>query len=281
MNGQWVDEIHEDHFRLGLRSTETLFSEKSPYQHVEIVDTISLGRALRLDGIWMCAEGDEKSYHEMIVHPALTSAPKIARVLVIGGGDGGTVREVLKYPEVQHVDMVEIDEVVVRACQEHLQAIGTAWSDPRLNVMIEDGIKYVEDTDAQPYDVIIVDGSDPVGPAEGLFDRAFYAACADRLTPGGVFVTQAESPLSMKKVHVEMIQALQTVFSEVHPYYGGVMIYPGGAWSWVYASQGTDHQAIVTARAERIEQESMVYTREVHRGSFAIPNHIRRLIGGT
>jgi len=278
MSEQWVDELHEEDFRIGLKVREVLFSEQSPFQHVEIVDSISLGRALRLDGIWMCAEGDERTYHEMIVHPALTTAPKISRVLVIGGGDGGTVREVLRHDEVEHVDMVEIDPVVVRACQQFLTTIGTAWDDPRLNVRLEDGIRYVQRQDVAPYDVIIVDGSDPVGPAEGLFNEAFYSDCKSLLTKDGVFVTQAESPLSMKGVHVEMIQTLNRVFHNVHPYYGGVMIYPGGAWSWVFASQTVDPKQIIDQRAERIEPEMMIYNTDVHRGSFAVPSHIRRLI---
>ncbi|MGM0576413.1 MAG: polyamine aminopropyltransferase [Myxococcota bacterium] len=275
----WYDEVHDGNVRIGLKVVRTLFAGRSDLQKVDVVETEALGRALLIDDVWMTAEGDEKSYHEMIAHPAMTTAPRIERVLVIGGGDGGTVREVLRHPEVRHVDMVEVDGLVVEACREHLATIGTAWDDPRLHVHIADGIRWAREADVPPYDVVLVDGSDPVGPARGLFDEAFFRGCARLLTRDGVFVGQAENPTLIKRVHLEMIRTLERVFERVHPYYGTTVLYPGGSWSWVYATHTQDPMAVHPERAARIEETSDVWNREVHRGAFAVPNHVKRALG--
>ena len=247
--GLWYDEVFEDKLRLGLKLKRSLFTGQSDYQKVEIVETELLGKALLIDGLWMTSEGDEAPYHELIVHPALTTARELKRVLVIGGGDGGTVREVLLHPEVEHVDMVEIDAMVVEACQSHLPEIGRGvWDDPRLNVMIADGVTYVKEADVEPYDVIIVDGSDPVGPAVGLFNEDFYRGCARVLKEEGIFVTQSESPLLFREVHLGMVKLIRTVFGHAWPYYYPVLIYGSGHWSWTYASRSQNPQALVDAR---------------------------------
>ncbi|MBT9557986.1 MAG: polyamine aminopropyltransferase [Myxococcales bacterium] len=275
----WFDEIHKDSTRFGCKIERTLFVGQSPFQKVTIVETSALGRALLLDDLWMCAEGEEKTYHELITHPALTCAPRIERVLIIGGGDGGTAREVLRHPEVKHVDMVEVDGMVVDASKEFLGTIGTAWNDPRLTVMIDDGIEFVR-TATQGYDVIIVDGSDPQGPAVGLFNEAFFRNCAKLLSDNGVFVTQSESPNLQRDVHIEMVQTLQRVFPKVHPYYDTVTIYPGGTWSWCFASKGVSPHEPNLERVARVEQHTDVYNREMHHGVFAVPNALKRIFAG-
>lgn len=274
----WYDEVFEDSLRCGLKVKRTLFSEQSAFQRVEIVETELLGKALALDGLWMTSERDEKYYHELLVHPVMTTAPRIRRVLIIGGGDGGTAREVLRYSQVEHVDMVEIDGMVVQACQQFLPEIGSAWDDPRLNVVIDDGIKWSRRTDLEPYDVIIVDGSDPVGPAVGLFDLAFYQGCQNLLAKDGVFVTQSESPMLFRDVHLDMIGVMKKTFKNVHPYYGTVMIYPGGAWSWTYASNSVSPLDIIAERAAFVGEFTEIYNEDIHRGAFAVPNHIRRAL---
>jgi spermidine synthase len=276
----WADEIHEDGYKIGLRASRMLFSQQSDFQKVEIIETTHYGNALRLDDIWMCAEKLEHTYHEMISHPALCSAPKIEDVLIIGGGDGGTAREVLRHPEVKNVDMVEIDGMVVDACKEFLPTIGTSWSDPRLNLIIGDGIAHVRDSN-KIYDIIIVDGSDPVGPAEGLFNEAFFRDCARTLSAEGVISVQGEGPLSMNKVHVALIQTMEKIFANVNPYYQGLMIYPGGEWSWIYASNQTQFKELNLHRVALIEETSRIYNRDVHMGAFAIPNHVRKALGRT
>lgn len=277
--GLWFDEIYDDMMRFGLRVEETLYSATSPFQKIDVVKTTKHGRALLLDELWMTSEGDEFYYHEMIVHPALTTVPRIARVLVIGGGDGGTVREVLSYPEVEECVLVEIDGLVVEACQKHLPTIGTAWNDPRLKVVIEDAIAWVKEPGRGLFDVILVDGSDPVGPAEGLFGVPFYEACRAILEPHGVLVTQSESPVIYRETHIRAVQRLESVFGHAHPYYSVVPIYNGGEWSWTYASANTSPFDIIEARAARAEERTRLYNREYHRGAFAIPNRIKKELG--
>ena len=274
----WYDEVHDDAQRFGLRCERTLLIGQSDFQKVSVIETTSFGRALLLDDLWMTSERDEYIYHELIAHTTCSVVPRLRRVLVIGGGDGGTVREGLKHPEVQHVDMVEIDGLVVETSKLYLGTIGSAWDDPRLQVTIGDGIAWVKRTDLEKYDVVIVDGSDPVGPAVGLFNEAFYAGCKSMLRDGGCFITQSESPIMTKPVHLEMIRTIGKVFGEAHPLYGPVPLYPSGAWSWTYAHTGVDRFAVDAARAERIEAQSKYWNRDIHRGAFAVPNHIKQAL---
>lgn len=274
----WYDEEYEGTTRIGLKVKRTLFSGVSPFQKVDVIESEALGRALLLDDTWMTSEADEKTYHEPIAHIPLCAAPKIERVLIIGGGDGGTAREVLRHNAVKHVDLVEIDGMVVEASKAWLPSIGTAWDDPRLHVHIDDGIAWVKDDSRQAYDVILVDGADPVGPAEGLFNEAFFAACRQRLTPGGVLATQAESPDRMREIHLAMIETIARVFKVVQPYYGAVQIYPGAYWSWIFASDEVDGREPIAERVAAIEADAWLYNEEVHRAMFAVPNHIKRAI---
>ena len=170
--------------RFGLNVRRTLLRTASEYQSIDIVET-ELGATLLLGDAYMTSVADEFFYHEMLVHPALTVAPQIRRVLVIGGGDGGTVREVLRYREVQKVVMCELDGLVVEACKEHLKAFNVPWDDPRLELRIGDGVAFLRDYSGEPFDVILVDGPDPVGPAEGLFQSPFYQSCKARPCAAG------------------------------------------------------------------------------------------------
>ena len=274
----WYDEVTDDAVRFGLKVERTLFMGRSEHQKVAVVETSAFGRALLLDDLWMTSERDEAVYHELIAHVPCTTAKRLERVLVIGGGDGGTVREVLRHPEVRHVDMVEIDGLVVDVAKQYLAAIGSAWDDPRLTVTIGDGIAWVKREDLVPYDVVIVDGSDPVGPAVGLFDEAFYAACKARLREGGCFITQSESPIMLRDIHLDMVKAIAKVFGEAHPLYGPVPLYPSGAWSWTLATLGADRFAVDEARAERIEARAKYWNRDIHRAAFAQPNHIKQAL---
>jgi len=277
----WYDEVHEDAQRFGLKCERTLFMGQSDFQRVAVIETASFGRALLLDDLWMTSERDEYIYHELIAHSTCTVVPKLERVLVIGGGDGGTVREVLKHPEVKHVDLVEIDGMVVEASKEHLRHIGSAWEDARLRVTIGDGIAYVREADVEPYDVVIVDGSDPTGPAVGLFNEAFYAGCKRVMGPQAAFITQSESPFAHEHIHLEMIQTIGKVFGHAHPLYGTVPLYPSGSWSWTWASTGNiDRFAVNEARAAHIEAQAKYWNRDIQRGAFAIPNHIKKALAG-
>ncbi|MFO7798180.1 MAG: polyamine aminopropyltransferase, partial [Rhodohalobacter sp.] len=175
---------------IGLR--KLLFAKRSDYQLVEVYETDTWGNLMTIDGMVMLSERDEFVYHEMISHVAMFTHPNPKRVLIIGGGDGGTAREVLKHSTVEHADMVEIDQTVVEASKLHFPGVGD-FDNPNLNVLYEDGIAFVKNV-KDPYDVIIIDGSDPVGPAEGLFEKDFYQFCLDALTEDGVLTAQTESP---------------------------------------------------------------------------------------
>jgi spermidine synthase len=274
----WYDETFQDHTRLGLLSKETLFSAQSPYQKIEVIDTVGFGRVLIIDHVFMTSEYDEFLYHEMLTHPALTTAPNIERVLVIGGGDGGTVREVLRHPEVKECVMIEIDEMVVDASKRFLPGIGTAWDDPRLDVRFIDGVEYVQESTDAPYDVILLDGTDPVGPGAVLFDDTFYAGCKRMLAPAGVMALQSESPLLMMDVFVEIQHKLRAQFSEVHPYLGPVPLYGTGTWSWTWCSNTGEPLRPIPERQEAIVEGSKAYNQDLHQAAFALPNYVKRAL---
>ncbi len=185
-----------------------LFSGKSPFQRVDIVETAGHGRMLLNDGLVMVSERDEHVYHEMIAHVPLFVHSRPQRVLVIGGGDGGTVREVLRHPSVEHVRLVEIDQMVVDACREHLPATAACLSDPRVQVTIADGVRFVAETDER-YDVVLVDSTDPIGPAAPLFGREFYGNVRDVLTERGIVVSQAENPFYEQAAQRSLLATLR------------------------------------------------------------------------
>jgi spermidine synthase len=276
--GLWYDETLDDHTRLGLRVKETLFSGRSSYQHIEVIDTVGFGRVLIVDKVFMTSEYDEFLYHEMLAQPALSTAPNIARVLVIGGGDGGTVREVLRHSDVKDCVMVEIDEMVVDVSKEYLHGIGTAWNDPRLDLRFIDGHEYVKRSNDEKYDVILIDGTDPVGPGAVLFDESFYAGCKRMLTPEGVMALQSESPLLMMDLFVETQHRLRRLFSEVHPYLGPVPLYGTGIWSWTWCSDTGEPLRAIRERQEAIVEGSKAYNEELHQAVFALPNYVKRAL---
>ncbi|MFW2390398.1 MAG: polyamine aminopropyltransferase [Polyangiales bacterium] len=276
--GLWYDETFDDHTRIGLKVKETLFSGQSPYQKVEVIDTVGFGRVLVIDNVFMTSEYDEFLYHEMLAHPAMATAPTISRVLIIGGGDGGTAREVLRHADVKQCVMIEIDEMVVEASKKYLPGIGTAWDDPRLDVRFIDGIEYVKQSNDERYDVVLLDGTDPVGPGAVLFDERFYAGCKRMLAPGGVMALQSESPLLMMDVFVETQHKLRKLFAEVHPYLGPVPLYGTGTWSWTWCSDTGEPLRAIHERQEAIVEGSKAYNRELHQAVFALPNYVKRAL---
>jgi len=273
----WYTETFGDKIRFGLRVERTLFSERSEFQLIEVFETAAMGKALAIDGLFMTSERDEHYYHEMIVHPAMVTVPGAKRVLIIGGGDGGTAREVLRHPTVEQVVMVEIDGMVVDACKEHLPGLGN-WNDPRLELIIGDGIDYVKRADADSFDIVLLDGSDPVGPAEGLFNASFYANVKNALRPGGVFALQSESPLIQRPVFLDVVRTVGEMFNTARPYFGPVLLYGAGQWSWTYATDSVDPMAINEAQLAHVESDCKYYNRDIHRGAFALPNDLRGLL---
>lgn len=270
---------------LSLRySKDVLFHKKSPYQTVRVYDTESYGKMLAIDNMIMCTERDEKHYHEMLVHPALQLHPEARNVLVIGGGDGGTIREVLKYSNVEQVTMVEIDEVVIEASKLHLPTIASEFNNPKLNLIIGDGIDFVKKATDSSYDIIIVDGSDPEGPAKGLFSVEFWQNCQHCLKSNGIVVTQGESPMFHQTAFVELNQCLKSIFGQNRVFTSLFFstTYPSGMWSIQLASKSDRHP---TRDLNRDQVQKFVnnfrlhyYNEGVHFGAFQLPTFVSQMI---
>jgi len=275
----WIDEIF-DGVRYGLEGT-VVAEEQSAFQRVSIIESKRYGKGLLLDGCWMTAEGQERHYHESLVHPALCGAEAIDRVLVIGGGDGGTARECLRHGSVQELHMVEIDGLVVDWSKQHLPSLGGGcWTDPRFQLSVGDGIAWAAAAADASYNVVIVDGSDPAGPAEGLFNRAFFENCRRILKPGGVFATQSESPEAFRQVHIDTVKLLREVFGFADPMYGWVPMYPSGWWSWTFAAtDGARYRQVQADRAAAIAAGCEIWSPRWQRGAFdAIPAFMERAL---
>ena len=275
--GGWIDEHHEG-VRYGL-AARVLVEEQSEFQRITVIESERYGRGLLLDGCWMTAEHQERHYHESLVHPALCSAAATERILVVGGGDGGTARECLRHPGVQHLDMVEIDGRVVELSQKHLASLGgSCWQDPRFHLTVGDGIDWAANCAVASYDVVIVDGSDPAGPAEGLFNRSFFEHCRRILRPGGVFATQSESPEAFRQVHIDTVRLLKDVFGHADPLYGWVPMYPSGWWSWTFAAvDGPRYRNPDPERAASIASGCEIWSPRWQSGAFeAMPAFIER-----
>jgi spermidine synthase len=275
----------DDNQAFSLRITgKTLFCERSPFQLVRVMESASHGRFLALDSMLLCTERDEFHYHEMMVHPALQLHPDPQRVLVIGGGDGGTARELLRYPSVR-ITLVEIDEVVVRASRLHLPSLGSSLDDPRVDLRIGDGMAFVQGADPASYDLILVDGADPTGPAEGLFSRCFLEACERALRPGGLLVAQGASPLFHADAFASLHQTLRLVFGKprAHVLLFHAPSYPTGIWSHHIASKGDLHPLtdLDDRRADAFSRREGLryYDAGVHRASFQLPRFVRELLG--
>ena len=231
----WIDENHKDS-RYGLKG-KLVVRKKTAYQEIIILKTFEYGNALMLDGCWMTSDRDEKYYHECLVHPALSNLSKINTVLIIGGGDGGTLRECLKYKDITAIDLVEIDEEVINLSKHFLKKVGgNSWLDKRLKINICDGCKWVKNIKNNYYDAILIDCSDPSEFSNGLFSNDFYNECKRILKEKGILATQSESPESFKKIHIEIIQSLKSIFKTSSTMYAFVPFYPSGIWSWTFAS---------------------------------------------
>jgi spermidine synthase len=263
---------------------ESLFKEESPFQTVEVFNTHDRGKMLTIDRMVMCTEADEAAYHEMIVHVPMLTQPSIKDVLVIGAGDGGTIRELVRHPAIEKITMVEIDEVVVRASKLFLPTISSALEHPKLNLLIDDGIKYLQNATDESYDLIIIDSSDPVGPSEGLFSKSFYEDVYRALRPGGIVTIQSESPIFHQKTFVELNKCLKQVFGQdyVHCYLVFIPMYPTGMWSLTYCSkQGVDPvKNFDRSKAAQFTEEHQLryYNADIHQAAFALPTQIKKIL---
>ncbi len=281
MSADFVEEKNsENFFAVRYEIERSLFCKQSRFQKVEVVETKGHGRMLLNDDLVMLTERDEFVYHDMIVHPALFTHPNPRRVLIIGGGDGGAAREVLRHSQVEKCDMVEIDEVVVEACREFLPVTAVGMKEnSRFSLHIDDGVRYMRET-PDFYDVIIVDSTDPIGPAAPLFNSEFYRNVYARLNDGGIVVSQAESPFYNSAMQRTMSQVLSELFPIVRYLNFTNLTYPGGYWSFSFASKkwhpirDFDESRVVNSKLQ-----FRYYNPEVHRGAFALPNFQLENIG--
>ena len=257
-----------------------LLRAKSDYQQIDIFDTPEFGRVLALDGNVMLTERDEFIYHEMITHVPMAVNPDIKKVLVIGAGDGGAVRELARYKTIEKIDLVEIDEKVVEVCKEYLPDIACCFDDPRLTVYYQDGLKFVRRCENE-YDLIIVDSTDPFGPGEGLFTKEFYGNCCKALTKDGIMVNQCESPfyqedrVAMQRAHKRIVESFP--ISKV--YQAHIPTYPSGHWLFGFASKLfhpiKDYDG---KRWQELGISTRYYNPQLHIGAFALPNYVQELL---
>jgi spermidine synthase len=275
----WFTEMHSNNVRFSIRVNRQLHSEQSEFQRIDVFESDEFGRFLTLDGLMMLTEKDEFIYHEMITHVAMASNPDVKSVLVIGAGDGGTVRELAKYNTIEHIDMVEIDERVVEVCREFLQQTACKLDDSRVNLHFEDGLRFVR-TKENCYDLIIVDSTDPFGPGEGLFTSEFYGNCFNALTENGILVNQHESPYynedakAMQRAH----KRIREFFPVCRVYQAHIPTYPSGHWLFGFASKNIDPLTADIEQWNKLGIKTCYYNTELHKGCFAVPNYVKELL---
>ena len=278
----WFTETLHPWLSQSLRMDRVLYREKTEHQDLIIFENERFGRVLTLDGVVQTTEGDEFVYHEMLTHVPLVAHGAARRVLIVGGGDGGMAREVLKHASVEHLTMVEIDRSVVDMSREHLPSLNAgAFDDPRFHLVIADGAAYVAETEDR-FDVIIVDSTDPIGPGEVLFTAEFYAGCKRCLTDGGIVVTQNGVPFVQGSEVTNSWHRLGQSFADVWFFVAPVPTYQGGhmAFGWASDDAGkrTTALADLQARAKASGIDTRYYTPDVHQGSFALPKLILDLL---
>jgi len=276
-NDWFTEEWDAQGSAISLKTLRKLHDEQSAYQRIEIYETETFGRLMTLDGLVMVTGRDNFIYHEMMAHPVLFTHADPKQVLIIGGGDCGTLREVLKHKGVVQVRQVELDERVTRVAEQFFPELCVSNTDPRATLNFGDGIKWIAEAAAQSYDVIIVDGTDPIGPAAGLFSEAFYRDCRRALKPGGLIVGQSESPLFHAELIIAMHKALRGAgFNAARTLNFPQCTYPSGWWSATLAAK----DGPIPHLGDRAVAEKAVTTRyynhAVHLAALALPEFLAR-----
>ncbi len=276
MSESWFTEKHTPHAGITLAVVGRLFERQSPYQRVEVLETLEYGRMLLLDGCVMVTDRDEFVYHEMITHPALLAHPKPEQVLIVGGGDGGSVREALRHQAVRAVHLVEIDQVVIDASRQFFPALAKELDQPRVSVLVKDGFDHL-DTHQAAYDVILVDSMDPVGEAAKLFTSPFFAKVKRALKPGGIAVFQSESPFYHTEILRQLLESLRQQFRHVAPYLAHIPTYPSGLWSFTFASDAVDPRTCPLRSEPALAGGLKYFHPDLFRAAFVTPNYVRQI----
>lgn len=276
----WFTEMHTENVKLSIKVDKQLYTSQSDFQRIDIFESQEFGRFLTLDGYMMLTQKDEFIYHEMMVHVPMAVHPNVKNVLVIGGGDGGTVRELIRYETIENIDVVEIDEEVVKACVAYLPQTACGFEDERVHMYYEDGLKYIR-KHVDTYDLILVDSTDPFGPGEGLFTKEFYGNCYKALKEDGIMVNQHESPFykedayAMQRAHKRIVESFP--ISKV--YQAHIPTYPSGHWLFGFASKKyhpIDDQRVEEWKALGIQTK--YYNEQLHKGAFALPNYVEQML---
>lgn len=265
----WLTEDERENLKIDYRIKEIIYEEQSPFQHVMILDSYAFGRMLVLDGIVQTTSIDGHIYNEMISHVPLCIHPEPRRVLIIGGGDCGVAREACKYDSIERIDMVEIDQLVVEVCKEHLPEVSGRLSDPRVQFFFADGVDFARNQEDE-YDVIIVDSSDPIGPAQVLFEKSFYQSLNKALKKDGLMVCQSQSPIFHSEVMQQTHQRISEIFEQVKMYTAVVPTYPGGLWSFTIGSK-----RYINPNTARLSKKDLFYVNEsIIERCFALPQFL-------
>lgn len=276
----WYSEKHTENVKFSIKVDQQLFSGKSEFQSIDVFESSEFGRFLTLDGLMMLTEKDEFIYHEMIVHVPMAVHPNAENILVIGAGDGGVIRELTRYENVKRIDLVEIDKMVVDVSIKYLPKTACRFSDPRVNIYYQDGLKFIRKYKNE-YDLIIVDSTDPFGPGEGLFTKEFYGNCFNALKDDGIMVNQHESPYyesyaaAMKRAHLRIVES----FPVSMVYQAHIPTYPSGHWLFGFASKKyhpTDD--LNEQRWNSLSLRTKYYNTDLHKGSFCLPNYVKEML---
>ena len=276
----WFSEMQTPNVKFSIRVERQLYSGQSEFQRIDVFEYPEFGRFLTLDGYMMLTERDEFIYHEMITHVPLAVHPKVKRVLVIGAGDGGVIRELVRYPEIEDIDLVEIDELVVEVCRKYLPQTACRLDDPRVHIHYEDGLKYIRSCEDE-YDLILVDSTDPFGPGEGLFTREFYGNCFKALKDDGIMINQHESHFYAEDAAA--CQSMHKLIVESFPiskiYQAHIPTYPSGHWLFGFASKKYHPLRDLDETRWNLRGLSCkYYTTTLHKGAFYIPAYVERLL---
>ena len=272
-NELWVTEEQSPDMKLSLRVSDVLLNVKSPYQDILLVETGEYGRMMILDGAIQITERDEFCYSEMMAHVALSSHPDPRRVLIVGGGDGGVLREVLRHKNVERATLIDIDEEVINASKRFLPTISAALEDPRADVKAMDAMVFIKAA-KEEFDVAIVDSTDPVEFAAGLFQSPFYRDIQNALKMDGMVVAQTESPFTDRNVVRDAFREMSSVFPIVRMYWGAMPTYPSGMWTYTVGSKTADPSAPLRPAPVG----TRYYTSDIHRASFVLPPFVIDLL---
>jgi len=276
----WYSEAHTKSVKFAIKVDKQLFSAESDFQRIDIFQSEEFGRFLTLDGYMMLTEKDEFIYHEMIVHVPMAVHPDVRKVLVIGAGDGGAIRELTRYKTIESIDFVEIDEMVVEVCKKYLPQTACSFGDERVHAYYQDGLKFIR-KHVNEYDLIIVDSTDPFGPGEGLFTKEFYGNCYKALKEDGIMVNQHESPfyeedaVAMKRAHKRIVES----FTISRVYQAHIPTYPSGHWLFGFASK--KYHPVRDLNADKwngLGLKTRYYNTNLHRGAFCLPNYVQEML---